>query len=51
MGKGKDFYGKDIADVIEQACKELNASREDLSIEVIETGSPGQEKGAYPGAA
>jgi len=41
MGKGKDFYGKDIADVIEQACKELGASREELAIEVIETGSAG----------
>jgi spoIIIJ-associated protein len=41
MGKGKDFYGKDIAEVIEQACKELAASREDLDIEVIETGSAG----------
>ncbi len=41
MGKGKDFYGKDIAGVIEQACKELGASREDLAIEVIETGSAG----------
>lgn len=41
MGKGKDFYGKDIADVIEQACKELGASREQLDIEVLETGSAG----------
>lgn len=41
MGKGKDFYGKDIAGVIEQACKELGASREELAIEVIETGSAG----------
>lgn len=41
MGKGKDFYGKDIAEVIEQACKELGASREQLDIEVIETGSAG----------
>lgn len=41
MGKGKDFYGKDIAEVIEQACKELGASREELAIEVIETGSAG----------
>ncbi len=25
MAKGKDFYGKDIAEVIEQACRELGA--------------------------
>ena len=41
MGKGKDFFGKDIAEVIEQACRELGASREDLDIEVLETGSAG----------
>ncbi|MGD9950145.1 MAG: protein jag [Desulfobulbus sp.] len=41
MGKGKDFYGKDIAEVIEQACMELSASREELDIEVLETGSAG----------
>ncbi|MGE4559838.1 MAG: protein jag [Desulfobulbus sp.] len=41
MGKGKDFYGKDIAEVIEQACKALGASREELDIEVLETGSAG----------
>jgi len=41
MGKGKDFFGKDIAEVIEQACRELGASSEDLDIEVLETGSAG----------
>jgi predicted RNA-binding protein Jag len=41
MAKGKDFYGKDIAEVIEQACKDLGASREELDIEVRETGSAG----------
>jgi spoIIIJ-associated protein len=41
MAKGKDFYGKDIAEVIEHACKNLGASREDLDIEVLETGSAG----------
>jgi spoIIIJ-associated protein len=41
MAKGKDFYGKDIAEVIEQACKDLEASREELDIEVLETGSAG----------
>jgi spoIIIJ-associated protein len=41
MAKGKDFYGKEISEVIEQACKDLGASREDLDIEVLETGSAG----------
>ena len=41
MGKGKDFFGKDIADVIEQACEDFQASQEDLQIEVLETGSAG----------
>ncbi|MCL2789713.1 MAG: Jag N-terminal domain-containing protein [Desulfobulbus sp.] len=41
MVKGQDFYGKDIAGVIEQACKALEVAREDLDIEVLETGSAG----------
>jgi len=41
MAKGKDFYGSEISAVIEQACKALGASREDLDIEVLETGSAG----------
>lgn len=41
MAKGKDFYGNDISEVIEQACRDLGVSREDLDIEVIETGSAG----------
>ena len=41
MAREKDFYGKDIAEVIERACKDLGASREELDIEVIETGSAG----------
>jgi spoIIIJ-associated protein len=41
MAKGKDFYGKDIAEVIEQACKTFSVSREELDIEVLETGSAG----------
>ena len=41
MAKGKDFYGTDIAEVIEQACRDLGAAREDLDIEVLETGSAG----------
>ncbi len=41
MAKGKDFYGSEISTVIEQACKALGTSREDLDIEVLETGSAG----------
>jgi len=41
MAKGKDFYGKDVTEVIANACKELSASQEDLDIEVLETGSAG----------
>jgi len=41
MSKGKDFYGKDIAEVIEQACEAFAVPREDLDIEVLETGSAG----------
>ncbi|NQS71446.1 MAG: RNA-binding protein [Desulfobulbaceae bacterium] len=41
MTKGKDFYGTEIADVIEQACKELGVPRENLDITVLETGSTG----------
>jgi spoIIIJ-associated protein len=41
MAKGKDFYGKDVTEVIANACKELSASQEDLDIEVMETGSAG----------
>lgn len=41
MSKGKDFFGKDISEVIELACKELGVSREDLNIQVMETGSAG----------
>ena len=41
MAKGKDFYGNDISEVIDQACRDLGVSREDLDIEVIETGSAG----------
>jgi spoIIIJ-associated protein len=41
MSKGKDFYGKDIAEVIEQACAAFAVPREDLDIEVLETGSAG----------
>jgi spoIIIJ-associated protein len=41
MSKGKDFYGRDIAEVIEQACTAFAVPREDLDIEVLETGSAG----------
>ena len=41
MVKGQDFYGNDIAEVIERASKTLGVSREDLDIEVLETGSAG----------
>lgn len=41
MAKGKDFYGKDVPELITRACKELSASQGDLEIEVIETGSAG----------
>ena len=41
MVKGKDFYGQDISEVIEQACRDLEASREELDIEVLEAGSAG----------
>ncbi len=41
MTKGKDFFGKDISEVIDQACKNLCASHEELDIEVLETGSAG----------
>ncbi|NOQ47314.1 MAG: KH domain-containing protein [Desulfobulbaceae bacterium] len=41
MVKGKDFYGSDVAELIEQACKDMDASQEELDIEVLETGSAG----------
>lgn len=41
MAKGKDFYGKDVTEVIANACKEMSAFQEDLDIEVLETGSAG----------
>ncbi|MGX9728125.1 MAG: Jag N-terminal domain-containing protein [Candidatus Electronema sp. VV] len=41
MAKEQDFYGGNVADAIANACKELSASQEDLTIEVLETGSPG----------
>ena len=41
MTKGKDFYGSEIAEIIEQACRDLGRPREELDIKVLETGSAG----------
>jgi spoIIIJ-associated protein len=41
MAKGKDFYGTDVTEVIARACKEFDASQEELDIEILETGSAG----------
>ena len=38
---GKDFYGTEIAEVIEEACKEFGLPREQLDIAVLATGSTG----------
>ncbi len=37
----KDYYGKDVAEAISNACKDLGAPQENLDIEVVETGSTG----------
>ena len=37
----KDFFGKEVADAIRQACAELKVPQEQLDIEVVETGSTG----------
>jgi len=37
----KDFFGKTVADAIKQACAALHAAQENLTIEVVETGSSG----------
>ena len=37
----KDFYGKTVAEAIKQACDALHASQENLTIEVVGTGSSG----------
>jgi spoIIIJ-associated protein len=39
--KPQDFYGKEVADAIQQACDILQAPQEQLEIEVVETGSTG----------
>ena len=41
MAKGKDFYGKEVTAVIEEACREFGVSQEELDIEMLETGSAG----------
>lgn len=37
----KDFYGKDVAEAIREACETLGTPQEQLDIEVIETGTKG----------
>ena len=37
----KDFFGKTVAEAIKQACDALQASQENLTIEVVGTGSSG----------
>jgi spoIIIJ-associated protein len=37
----KDFYGKDVAEAIREACEVLGTAQEHLDIEVIETGTKG----------
>ncbi len=37
----RDFYGKEVADAIKEACTELKVPQEQLDIEVVETGSTG----------
>lgn len=37
----RDFYGKEVADAIQQACDLLQVPQEQLEIEVVETGSTG----------
>ena len=41
MAQGKDFYGQEVAVIIEEACREFGVSQEELDIEVLETGSAG----------
>lgn len=41
MEKAKDYYSKNVADAIRQACADFGTSQEKLDIEVVETGSAG----------
>ncbi|MGI9536694.1 MAG: protein jag [Desulfocapsaceae bacterium] len=37
----KDFYGKNVAEAIKTACEDFGVAQENLTIEVLETGSQG----------
>jgi spoIIIJ-associated protein len=37
----KDFYGKNVAEAIKKACEKFGVAQENLTIEVLETGSKG----------
>ena len=37
----KNYYGKDVASAIKEACEDLDVAQENLNIEVVETGSTG----------
>jgi len=39
--KVKDFYGKNVAEAIKEACRDFGVAQENLTIEVLETGSNG----------
>ena len=39
--ENKDFYGKNVAEAIKKACEEFGVAQENLTIEVLETGSKG----------
>lgn len=39
--EAKDFFGKDVASAIREACESLNIAQENLDIEVLDTGSTG----------
>lgn len=41
MATYKDFYAKDVATAIDEACEELQVSQEKLQIDILETGSAG----------
>lgn len=41
MKNAKDYYSKNVADAIRQACADFGVSQEHLDIEVVETGSAG----------
>ncbi len=39
--KNNDFYGKNVAEAIKSACNDFGVAQENLTIEVLETGSKG----------